>query len=305
MNSTALEAIAKYGRFIKFSHTLFALPFAGIAFVLAILEPPVPTLPTIGIKFFWILVCMVGARSAAMGFNRWADKRIDSKNPRTANREIPSGQIPDTTAILFIIASSLVFFLGSWFLNRLSFYLSFPTLFLLLTYSYTKRFTFLCHFYLGLTIGLAPLAAWIAVREEFSWIAGFWTVGLAFNLAGFDILYALQDEAFDRKEGLHSVPAKFGKKWSVIISRSSHVLSLVFLGLAAWNAGLSQAFWFFWVITAFFLAWEQKIAAENPDGNFPPSFYRIHSWISIVIFLGILSEKFPDLVRLISSGSNP
>lgn len=146
MNSTALEAIAKYGRFIKFSHTLFALPFAGIAFVLAILEPPVPTLPAIGMKFFWILVCMVGARSAAMGFNRWADKRIDSKNPRTANREIPSGQISDTTAILFIIASSLVFFLGSWFLNRLSFYLSFPTLFLLLTYSYTKRFTFLCHF---------------------------------------------------------------------------------------------------------------------------------------------------------------
>lgn len=302
MSSAALEWVSKYGRFVKFSHTLFALPFAGIAFLLAILEPPFLGWGEIGRKFIWILVCMVGARSAAMGFNRWADQRIDAKNPRTANREIPSGQVSDFAALLFIVVSSLLFFAGSWFLNELAFALSFPTLFLLLTYSYTKRFTFLCHFYLGATIGLAPLAAWIAVREEFSWVAGFWTIGLALNLAGFDILYALQDEAFDRKEGLHSVPARFGRNASLWISRASHLLALAFLGVAAWNAGLNGFFWAFWVLTGFFLYWEQRIAVKNPDGNFPPLFYQIHSWISILIFGGILIEKLPDLIRLVRSG---
>ncbi|TGL65900.1 UbiA-like polyprenyltransferase [Leptospira sarikeiensis] len=302
MASNTLAALGKYGRFIKFSHTLFALPFAGIAFVLAILREPALPLSLIAQKLFWVLVCMVGARSAAMGFNRWADKKIDAKNPRTANREIPSGQISDAMAILFIVGSAILFFIGSWFLNPLSFYLSFPTLFLLLTYSYTKRFTFLCHFYLGVTIGLAPLATWIAIREEFSWIAGFWTLGLAFNLAGFDILYALQDREFDKKEGLHSVPASFGEQKSLIISRISHVFSILFLGVAALNAGLNSFFWIFLVFVAFLLFKEQKIAFENKDGNFPPSFYQIHSWISLVIFLGILSETVPGLIRLFTQG---
>ncbi|PJZ78668.1 UbiA-like polyprenyltransferase [Leptospira neocaledonica] len=300
MASNTLAAIGKYGRFIKFSHTLFALPFAGISFVLAILQEPSLSLLVMGQKLFWILVCMVGARSAAMGFNRWADRKIDAKNPRTANREIPSGQISDFMAVIFIIGSSLVFFIGSWFLNPLSFYLSFPTLFLLLTYSYTKRFTFFCHFYLGLTIGLAPLATWIAIREEFSWIAGFWTLGLAFNLAGFDILYALQDREFDKKEGLHSVPVRFGEKNSFIISRISHILSISFLGTAAWYSGFQGAFWAFLIFVGYLLFKEQKIASENKDGNFPPSFYQIHSWISLVIFLGILAETGPNLVSLFS-----
>ncbi|TGM98942.1 UbiA-like polyprenyltransferase [Leptospira dzoumogneensis] len=300
MASNTLAALGKYGRFIKFSHTLFALPFAGIAFVLAILQEPALSLSVIGQKLIWILVCMVGARSSAMGFNRWADRKIDAKNPRTANREIPSGQISDFMAVIFIIGASLVFFIGSWFLNPLSFYLSFPTLFLLLTYSYTKRFTFLCHFYLGLTIGLAPLATWIAIREEFSWIAGFWTLGLAFNLAGFDILYALQDREFDKKEGLHSVPVRFGEKNSFIISRISHILSISFLAVAAWYAGFQGAFWAFLIFVAYLLFREQKIASENKDGNFPPGFYQIHSWISLVIFLGILAEKGLSLVSLFS-----
>ncbi|TGK04295.1 4-hydroxybenzoate octaprenyltransferase [Leptospira langatensis] len=303
MASSTLAAFAKYGRFIKFSHTLFALPFAGIAFVLAVLQKPSLPLSVLGLKLFWILICMVGARSAAMGFNRWADKRFDAKNPRTANREIPSGQISDLMAGIFIVGSSLLFFLGSWFLNDLSFYLSFPTLFLLFTYSYTKRFTFLCHFYLGVTIGLAPLATWIAIREEFSWMAGLWTLGLAFNLAGFDILYALQDREFDRKEGLHSVPAHFGEKISIIISRISHILSAVLLGLAAWYAGLHGIFWAFWLLIVAFLTWEQSIAYKSKDGNFPPLFYQIHSWISIVIFLGILLEKGQDLIQLLRQGS--
>lgn len=300
MASNTLASLGKYGRFIKFSHTLFALPFAGIAFVLAILQEPSLSLIVMGQKLFWILVCMVGARSAAMGFNRWADRHIDAKNPRTANREIPSGQISDFMAVTFVIVSALVFFIGSWFLNPLSFYLSFPTLFLLLTYSYTKRFTFLCHFYLGLTIGLAPLATWIAIREEFSWIAGFWTLGLAFNLAGFDILYALQDREFDKKEGLHSVPVRFGEKNSFIISRISHVLSVSFLAVAAWYAGFQDVFWAFLVFVAYLLFREQKIASENKDGNFPPNFYQIHSWISLVIFFGILAETGPNLISLFS-----
>ncbi|TGK08658.1 4-hydroxybenzoate octaprenyltransferase [Leptospira fletcheri] len=295
MISSVLDILGKYGRFVKFSHTLFALPFAGIAFILAFLRTPGLTLGEWGMKFFWILVCMVGARSAAMGFNRWADRSFDSKNPRTANREIPAGKISDAAAIVFILLSALLFFVGSWFLNSLSFYLSAPTLFLLLTYSYTKRFTFLCHFYLGLSIGLAPLATWIALREEFSWIPVLWTLGLAFNLSGFDILYALQDKDFDEKEGLHSVPVFFGLENSLWISRFSHVLSLCFLAWAGYESELSGIFWIFWFATGFLMAGEQWIARKNKDGIFPPAFYGIHSWISVVLFAGILLEKLREI----------
>ncbi|TGK18883.1 4-hydroxybenzoate octaprenyltransferase [Leptospira fluminis] len=295
MISSVLDILGKYGRFVKFSHTLFALPFAGIAFILAFLRTPGLTLGEWGMKFFWILVCMIGARSAAMGFNRWADRGFDSKNPRTANREIPAGKISDVAAIVFVLLAALLFFVGSWFLNSLSFYLAAPTLFLLLTYSYTKRFTFLCHFYLGLSIGLAPLATWIALREEFSWIPVLWTLGLAFNLAGFDILYALQDRDFDEREGLHSVPVFFGLENSLWISRLSHVLSLCFLAWAGYESGLSGIFWIFWFATGFLMAGEQWIARKNEDGIFPPAFYGIHSWISVVLFAGILLEKSREI----------
>lgn len=299
MVSSALETFGKYGRFVKFSHTLFALPFAGISCILAFLKTPDVMLGEWGIRFFWVLICMIGARSAAMGFNRWVDSGFDVKNPRTANREIPAGQISEVAAILFIIVSSFVFFLGSWFLNPLAFALAFPTLFLLLTYSYTKRFTFLCHFYLGVSIGLAPLGAWVALRQEFAWEPVFWTIGLAFNLSGFDILYALQDESFDRKEGLQSIPARFGRNASLWISRISHLLSLLFLAWAGIASGLSGIFWLFWVGTGLLLICEQWIAMKHKDGIFPPAFYGIHSWISLVSFLGILAEKIPEILTAI------
>ncbi|PJZ68550.1 4-hydroxybenzoate octaprenyltransferase [Leptospira perolatii] len=291
-----IQRVSKFGSFVKFSHTLFALPFAGIACILAFLEPDFASLSSWGVRLIWILVCMVSARSAAMGFNRWADKKIDAKNPRTANREIPSGQISDRSAVLFILGFSILFFISSWFLNSLAFALSFPTLLLLFTYSYTKRFTFFCHLYLGFSIGLAPLATWVGLTGEISWIPFLWTIGLAFNLAGFDILYAIQDEEFDRKEGLHSIPAKFGRTKSLWISRFCHVLSIVFLGIAGRSSGLQDIFWIFWAVTGFLLFREQKIAIDHADGVFPLEFYRIHSYISGVLFLGILVETLPRII---------
>ncbi|EMY79047.1 putative 4-hydroxybenzoate polyprenyltransferase [Leptospira weilii serovar Ranarum str. ICFT] len=296
--NTILTSLKQYGSLIKFSHTLFALPFAGIAFILAFLKTYGRTAQDWTILSILILISMVLARSAAMGFNRIVDTDIDAKNKRTREREIPAGKISKRSAILFVVLSSLGFFIVSRFINPLAWFLSFPTLTILLGYSLSKRFTWFCHFILGFSIGLAPLATWVAIREEIVLEPLLWTIGLALNLAGFDILYALQDLEFDQKEGLHSIPARFGKKNSLRIALFSHVLCIGFLFAAGIVSNLGPIFLIFLAVTGVLLLQEHKIVINSGDDFFPPKFYRIHSFISSILFGGLLLDRIFYLVIL-------
>jgi len=216
--------IQNYVRLVKFEHTLFALPFALTGFFMAYMQPE----SRISLKLLGlVLLCMVFARNAAMGFNRFLDRRFDQQNPRTATREIPKGIISPRSALRFVLVNALLFMLTTWFINRLCFYLSPVALFVILFYSYTKQITSLCHFVLSLGLAIAPVGAYLAVTSAFDWpplLLGFMVF---FWVSGFDIIYALQDEEFDKDLNLKSIPAWTGKKRALLISGFVHFLSAV------------------------------------------------------------------------------
>jgi 4-hydroxybenzoate polyprenyltransferase len=218
--------IQHYGSLVKFSHSIFALPFAITGFFMAILFYEY--------SFVWydllfVILCMVLARNAAMGFNRWADAKIDAKNPRTAKREIPAGIINANKALAFVIINVLLFFALCFFINPLVFALSPIAIFVILVYSYTKRFTAFSHYILGLGLAIAPTAAFLVVSAKFETLPMLLSVLVLFWTAGFDIIYSLQDEEFDKKSKLHSIPALIGKKHALIISAISHAISIAIL----------------------------------------------------------------------------
>lgn len=223
-----------YLSLIKFSHTVFALPFALTGFTMAYKagNQPFPV-----ITFTLVILCMVFARSAAMSFNRWLDRDIDAGNPRTATREIPAGVISPRAALVFVISNAFLFIATTWFINPLCFYLSPVALMVILGYSYTKRFTALCHLILGLGLALAPTGAYIAVAGSFDLPPVLLGISVLFWVAGFDIIYALQDQEFDKSKGLHSIPASFGTKMSLRISELMHLVSSIILGYALWLYG--------------------------------------------------------------------
>ena len=233
MERTAAAVTPAGGRFreslemIKFAHTIFALPFALLSFFRASEGAlPVRTL-------LWVMAAMVGARTAAMTFNRIADRAIDAENPRTASRALPAGRLPVGYAAALCAAASLVFLVAAWELNPLAFELAFPTLAVLFGYSFTKRFTALSHLILGLCLGIAPVGAWVAVRGRIEWAPIALGLGVLFWTGGFDVLYALQDEAFDRTRGLRSLPARLGTRSALVVSALFHAATLVFLALFA------------------------------------------------------------------------
>jgi 4-hydroxybenzoate polyprenyltransferase len=220
INRPVFQKVANYLSLIKFSHTVFALPFAFIGFCLAIFKDGYSFEPKL---LGLMLLCMVFARSAAMGFNRWIDRRFDSLNPRTANREIPAGVIGPNPALAFVIVSSILFVATTWLINPLCFALSFVALFVVLFYSYTKRFTALCHLVLGLGLSLAPIGAYLSVTGSFAVLPIFFSLLVLTWVSGFDIIYALQDEAFDRSQQLYSIPAILGTKKALTVSRFLHL----------------------------------------------------------------------------------
>ena len=222
---------------VKFSHTLFALPFAGLASVIAILQSSLG-LNELLWKLLLILICMFTARSAAMGFNRYIDRDFDKKNPRTANREIPSGVLSPQSVLGFTILFSILFLIASFLLSPLCFYLAIPTLFIILFYSYSKRFTVFCHFILGLGIGIAPSGAWIAIKNELELIPALWSFGLMFHIAGFDILYSSQDVEIDKKLGLYSIPSKLGIPKAFLIAKVCHIIAFSLFIWAGYLANL-------------------------------------------------------------------
>ena len=225
-----MNTIQKYARLVKFSHTIFAMPFAMLSFTYALWSAP--TAYDMG---WWIrllvqvVLCMVFARNVAMGFNRWADRDIDARNPRTADREIPAGVIKPRAAMAFVVINALLFIVVAATINPLTAWLSPVALAVVMAYSLCKRFTSLAHLVLGLALGIAPVGAYIAVRGAFSLEACILSVVVLTWTGGFDIIYALQDADFDRKEGLHSIPARFSARTSLAISIALHVVSVAAL----------------------------------------------------------------------------
>lgn len=212
-----------YLSLVKFSHTIFALPFALIGFFLATFQVKNGVIDWT--LFVLVLLCMVFARTAAMAFNRYADRDIDSKNPRTAMREIPAGTISARNALYFIVVNCILFIVTTYFINFLCFCLSPVALAVVLGYSYTKRFTALCHFVLGVGLALAPIGAYIAVTGEFALLPIIYSFIVLFWVSGFDIIYALQDEEFDRSLGLNSIPSLLGKKRALMVSNVLHAIT--------------------------------------------------------------------------------
>jgi 4-hydroxybenzoate polyprenyltransferase len=289
-----IKLISDYSKMIKFSHTIFALPFAGLATILAILQTSIEA-SILYEKIFYIILCMITARSAAMGFNRVVDSDFDAKNSRTALREIPSGSLSKKSVIFFIVLSSLLFLFFSYCLSLLCFLLSFPALFCILFYSYTKRFTYLCHFFLGFAIGIAPTAAYIAILNKIELLPFLWTMGLTFHIAGFDILYSTADAEFDKANGLHSIPSRFGIKKAFWISRASHVISFSLLLYAGMYSGLGLFYFLFLALTGILFIIEHSLVKENDLSKVPIAFFHINASISIVLFVGILIDKGSEL----------
>ena len=230
----------KYFRLVKFAHTIFAMPFALMAFVYALWSTKA--------EFSWILLaqvvlCMVFARNVAMGFNRWADRHIDKDNPRTADREIPSGAISPRNAMIFVVVNALLFIATTFTINKLTTILSPVALAVIMFYSYCKRFTSLAHLVLGLSLGIAPAGAYIAVTGDLTWQVCLLSLLVLTWCGGFDIIYALQDAEFDRKRGLHSIPSKFSVATSLYISIALHCISIVALVFFALHLPQSWVLW--------------------------------------------------------------
>lgn len=285
MNGSLKEYIQTYGRMIKFSHTIFALPFALSAVAMA-WQTHAPSVR----DMVWILFAMVSARSAAMGFNRIVDAKIDAKNERTAMREIPSGQLSQKQSIAFVAVSALVFIFSAGMLSQLCFILSFPVLFLLLFYSYTKRFTKYCHLYLGFAISLAPVGAWVAITGNLSWSIVFLSLGLMSYIAGFDILYACQDIEFDQKEGLFSLPSKIGPKKAMQISSWLHAATLLFLSLMCIAFDMHPIFWGFIFAIGVLLIIEHRLVKPDDLTHINMAFFHMNSAISVLLFIGVLVQ---------------
>jgi 4-hydroxybenzoate polyprenyltransferase len=233
--------------FIKFSHTIFAMPFAIVGFVGAWRESSIEAFPWK--VFFLVVLCMVFARNAAMGFNRYIDREYDRKNQRTKNREIPAGIISPKAALVFVIVHCVLFCLTTRFINELAFYLSFVALAVVLGYSYTKRFTSLCHFILGIGLSIAPVGAHIALTGEFALFPVLLSVLVFFWVSGFDILYAMPDYEFDKENRLHSVPVAIGRKNAMILSIVVHVVAILISLLIGF---LFDRGWFYWTGCAVF-----------------------------------------------------
>lgn len=262
---------------IKFEHTIFALPFALLAAFLAAGGWPAP------VKLLWILVAMVGARSAAMSFNRLVDASFDAQNPRTKDRAIPAGKIRKKEVTFFLLISCGMFFYAAHSLNRLCWVLSPFVLAMLLLYSYTKRFTFLAHLALGLCLGLSPLGGWIAITGRADWLPVILGVGVLLWVSGFDVIYACPDYDFDRQANLYSIPRAFGIRGGLWISALLHIGAAACFFTLLPLAGLGTVYLIGYVVTIFFLLYQHWIIRPDDLSRVNLSFFVSNGIISIVL----------------------
>jgi 4-hydroxybenzoate polyprenyltransferase len=314
-----MTAIKKYLSLVKFSHTIFAMPFALIGFFLAATAYPpfltffsnkyeyyvftskgsLPdfsrypqTMQELLMRFALVILCMIFARSAAMAFNRWLDKNFDAKNPRTAIREIPAGMIKANSALWFVIVCCLLFVVCCFFINRICFYLSPVALFVVLFYSYTKRFTALCHLVLGVGLSLAPIGAYLAVTGQFALLPILFSFTVLFWVSGFDIIYALQDEEFDKINQLHSIPAALGRSKALMVSNLLHILSAA----CVISAGIYGHFgiWY-WIGVAIFcglLIYQHLLVKPNDLSKVNMAFFTTNGIASVVFAIFVILDLF-------------
>jgi 4-hydroxybenzoate polyprenyltransferase len=286
-STSVLARTGDYLRLVRFSHSIFALPFAlQGAWLAARGVPPLRTLVL-------VLVACVAARTAAMGFNRLVDARLDAQNPRTSKRELPAGVLSRGSVALLVAAASAAFIAAAVALNPLCGKLSFAVLAVLLSYSYTKRFTWACHAVLGLSLALAPLGAWLAVRGTLDGdiatpllVAG----AVLTWVSGFDLIYACQDAEFDRSAKLHSVPARFGVAAALTLARALHVITVSLLAALAWHANLSWIYALSIAIAAALLVWEHSLVSPRDLSRVDVAFFTVNGWIGVGLFAGLMLD---------------
>ncbi len=279
----------QYLSLVKFSHTVFALPFAIIGFFLATHHFGFPFESRI---LFLVLACMVFARSAAMAFNRLVDRDIDLANPRTANREIPAGLISVSSARLFIAGNCLLFVLCTYFINPLCFYLSPVALAVILGYSFSKRYTALCHFILGVGLALAPIGAFLAVSEKFELLPILFGFVVLFWVSGFDIIYALQDEDFDKGQSLFSVPTYLGKSRSLMLSRTLHFLTSLILLAIGFLGGFGYLYWLGTASFICLLIYQHSIVGSGDLSRINLAFFTTNGLASVIFAFFFVLEMF-------------
>jgi 4-hydroxybenzoate polyprenyltransferase len=308
-----MSTVKKYLSLIKFSHTIFAMPFALIGFCLGIMSSSFSEVgqwnlgktigwdkdiinfvyrKDLGLKFLLVMFCMIFARSAAMAFNRYLDRNFDAKNPRTAIREIPAGLLKADNVLLFTIISSILFIICTFFINWLCFFLSPVALLVVLGYSYTKRFTALCHLILGLGLSLAPIGAYLAVTGAFAVLPVLFSFTVLFWVSGFDIIYALQDEEFDKQHQLHSIPTALGKKNALMVSRILHMLSAGCVLFAGFNGAFGTWYWIGAFVFAGMLIYQHSIVKPTDLSKVNIAFMTANGIASVVFAIFVITDLF-------------
>jgi 4-hydroxybenzoate polyprenyltransferase len=278
----------KYLSLVTFTHTIFAMPFAFIGFFLAV--------TTTDHRFEWqklvmMVFCMVFARNAAMAFNRYLDRDIDAKNPRTKQRDIPAGRISATSALIFTITNCLLFIGVTWFINPLCFFLSPVALLVVLGYSATKRFTALCHLVLGLGLSLAPIGAYLVVTGEFALTPLFFSLAVLCWVSGFDIIYAMQDEDFDRNENLHSIPAYLGKVNALRLSTFLHILSAFFVFMPVLYTHVGILYYVGILFFCIMLIYQHMLVKPNDLSRVNFAFMTTNGFASVVFAVFFLLDR--------------
>ncbi len=277
-----INTLKTYLSLVKFSHTVFAMPFAVIGFCLGIAQPGYHFDGTLFLK---VILCMVFARTAAMAFNRYIDRGIDEQNTRTQSREIPTGAVSPFSALFLVFLSSAAFVVTTYFTNRLCFYLSPIALAVVLGYSLTKRFTWLCHLILGIGLSLAPIGAFLAVTGEFKWLPLFFSFAVICWVSGFDIIYALQDEEFDRSQRLYSLPVAFGKKSALNISNVLHGIAIIFLITAGLTLPFGYIYWIGTIIFSALIVYQHTLVKSYDLSKVNLAFFTTNG-IASLIFAG-------------------
>ncbi|HEX9479257.1 MAG TPA: UbiA-like polyprenyltransferase [Methylomirabilota bacterium] len=280
-----MTAVRHFLDAIKFEHTVFALPFAYVAMVLA--ADGWPGWPTL----LWVTLAMAGARTLAMAVNRLADRFIDAANPRTARRHLPAGLLTPAPVAGAAVAAGALLLLSAYMLNPLCLILAPLAVVFLVGYSYTKRFTWLSHWILGFTDGIAAAGGWIAVRGAFAPPVYVLWFALTVWIAGFDLIYACQDVEFDRRTGLHSVPARFGIPAALATARICHVLTIAAFALLGWMMGLGWLYWLGVAVVAGLLVYEHSLVSPDDLSRLDVAFFNVNGYIAVILFLSVIAGR--------------
>ena len=275
-----------YLSLIKFSHTIFALPFAFIGFFLATKNNSMDWT-----TFLYVVLCMIFARSAAMAFNRYIDRKIDKANQRTAKvREIPNGTISEKNAFIFVVLNCILFIGTTYLINSICFYLSPIALLVVIGYSYTKRFTALCHLILGLGLSLAPLGSYLAVSGSFDIVPILFSIVVLFWVSGFDVIYSLQDEEFDKEQKLHSIPVLIGKEKALILSKFLHFISVITLTFIGSNFEFYLFYWIGFSIFSALLFYQHSLVTANDLSKVNLAFFTTNGIASVIFGIFVICD---------------